>query len=466
MEQSELSASNQATLLAGDAGLPFGWIGARDLPTLTLHLRGMAGDAQMSVGELAEALFAIDDESRALLSVDRGRFFAIATSGTGRGDAVWTIVRTFLDELFLALSDLVLRDAYAGSEGELSRSGRAELMARTLRAGAGGVCWDAFRYGPHDEAGWARLGHVFSLAVEAGLADQALVLLDVPQTSLHVTPKRAFLHGVAVRCAGFDRLPVELMDDVERWIGQAVPSMALQHGECAGALYSLRLGEGVGPRRRLSPDSAEPDLWYFAPGAAFSDALVPPSPAGAHLRYQWSRQQPIRRHPRYGVAGPLGVVHRWEDVLAALSGKPGAPRQVGELANVSRGGVNVRVPVDGAAGARVGDLMGLWVEGGGDCQLGVVRRIERSSAHSINLGVEIISKAPTVLEFDDGRAAALGVACDPVRPGATVRFLARPDAVNEGGAVFLKSGASVLKLRPLGGVIRARSCQLQTFRVM
>lgn len=194
--------------------LPAGWIGAQELPSLTLHLREFSGDSQLPIGELAESLFAIDDESQALIDAHRRRFFDLVSGGVSRGAGVWAMVRTFLDELFVALSDLVLRESYAGEQGLFSQDGRAELMLRTLRAGAGGVSWDAFRYGPHDDAGWARLGHVFSLAVKRQCADQESALPQFVPGPL--TPAQAFLHAVAVRCGASSACP---WNSWMAWIG-------------------------------------------------------------------------------------------------------------------------------------------------------------------------------------------------------------------------------------------------------
>jgi hypothetical protein len=460
--------------VAGPSGaegeLPAGWIGARDLPGLTLHLREFVGDAQDPLGDLAEALFAIDDESQALIGAERRRFFEIATGGTARGEVVWGIVRKFLDELFSALSDLVLRDCYAGQQGAFSLAGRAELMARTLRAGAGVVSWDTFRYGPHDDAGWARLGHIFSLAVEGGCAEQDVVLPGAGGRS--TTPRREFLHGVAMRCAGFDRLPVEAMDGVDRLIRQILPGLALRRGDSSDALFWLHLGEGAGLRRMTQGMESDPARWFFSPGSVI-EGLLAGLPSGGkpgagitHLRHQWDRQQPVRRHQRHAMQGTLGVVQRWDEMVAFLSGMDDLPVSEVDLADVSRGGLSLRAPAGTVAGARVGDLMGVRTKAGGEWQLGVVRRIRRNRDQSVQLGIETLTRTPVLVEADDGRASAVGVVCDPVRSGATVRFLTPSYSFREGEPVFLKLGATVLKLRPQGDVVRARSCEFQTFQVL
>lgn len=468
-----LHAERESTGSVRDADafvLPPGWIGAQDLPSLTLRLREFSGDAGVPIGEQAEALFAIDDEAQALIQADRRRFFELATGGVSRGEAVWAIVRTFLDELFMALSDLVLRDGYAGEQGAFSREGRTELMARTLRAGSGVVCWDAFRYGPHDEAGWARLGHVFAMAVDWGCAKDTVALPQLlPGPS---TPAQAFMHGVAVRCGGFDRLPVELMDGVDRLIRRCLPVLELRQGDPGEALFALRLGTGGGPKRVVKGRETDPGAWYFSPGSAVEGLLagappgVAPGAGGAHLRYQWARQQPVRRHQRHVADGALGVVQRWDEMIAYLSGVGELP--VGEfgLADISRGGLSLRAPVAAVENMRVGDLMGIRARDGGEWQLGVVRRLRRNPDHTIQLGIETLTRTPVLAEADDGRASALGVVCDPVRSGGTVRFLTPSHAFREGEPVYLKLGANVLKLRPHGKVVRARTCELQTFHVM
>lgn len=47
-----------------------------------------------------------------------------------------------------------------------------------------------------------------------------------------------------------------------------------------------------------------------------------------------------------------------------------------------------------------------------------------------------------------------------------MRFLTPSYSFRDGEPIFLKLGASVLKLRPRGQIVRARTCELQTFQVM
>jgi hypothetical protein len=136
------------------------------------------------------------------------------------------------------------------------------------------------------------------------------------------------------------------------------------------------------------------------------------------------------------------------------------------LEDASRDGLGIRVSPGTAIAARVGDLLGLRPQEGGEWQLSVVRRIERKKDHSLLLGIETLTRTPQVMEADDGRVAARGVLCDPVRPGGTVRFLTPAKSFRKGASIFLKVGASVLKLKPKGGATRGPACELQSFQVL
>jgi hypothetical protein len=287
-----------------------------------------------------------------------------------------------------------------------------------------------------------------------------------------LTPAQAFLHAVAVRCGGFERLPVELMDGVDRLIGRNLAGMALRCGEAGEALFGLRLGEVKGPWRVIQAGEAKPDIWYFSAGAAVDGLLADvvegakPHAGIAHLQYQWARRPPGRRHQRHALQETLSVVQRWEEMVACLSSGGEVPIGEFELADISRGGLGLLAPDVAVESTRVGDLVGVRARDGGEWQLGVVRRLQRNRNHTVQLGVETLTRTPVVAEADDGRASALGVVCDPVRSGATVRFLTPSFSFRGGEPIFLKLGASVLKLRPQGQIVRARTCELQTFQVM
>lgn len=454
----------------GPASLPPGWIGAPSLQNLTLHLQELETGEAGSIGELAAALFAVDDESRALLQAERSRYVDLTGSGVARGEVVWKIGRGFLEELFSALSELLLRDCYAGREGDLSEAGRTELLVRVLRAGAEGVVWDAIHYGPFNEAGWVRLGQVFALALERANADGEVLLPG----SAHdlTTPRREFLYAVAVRCAGFDGLPVERMERVDGAIRQYLGHLSLRQGDSTGALFRLVVGDGGGPRRMAGATETGPTWWFFSAAAAieaWQEEMAcggQPGWAMAHLLHQWGPRPPARRHQRHSMAGRLGLVQCWEDLLASLCGLADPLPDSASFENVSRDGLSARAPTDSAFGARVGDVIGVRPQGGAAWQLSVVRRIQRSKDQSMLLGVETLTRSPRVVEADDGRTATRAVVCDPVRPGRLVRFLAPPNVFRKGAPLFLKIGSGVLKLEPQGKAIRARFCELQSFRVL
>ena len=120
-----------------------------------------------------------------------------------------------------------------------------------------------------------------------------------------------------------------------------------------------------------------------------------------HLVSQWAPDAPDRRHRRHSAHSRVKIAHSFNGVVQALGGPAASPdSSAGEAAswvveNMSGGGF-------AALAARadwltVGALVAAWPEGAQAWMVGAVRRVTRISAHAVHVGVETLSRAPSVL---------------------------------------------------------------------
>jgi hypothetical protein len=179
----------------------------------------------------------------------------------------------------------------------------------------------------------------------------------------------------------------------------------------------------MAPQRALQPPPAAPGLRCLGAGPALeevkllaeriraTDAL----PSGLnlvqgdspemvlevleHLSLYWSPQAPERKHQRHRVSSLLTVASGLQGVMNTLGAAPGPSAETWVIENVSAGGFGALVPQGKGDWLRVGALVAVQPEGGNNWVVGMIRRVSRSSGQQARVGIQTLSRAPSVSQF-------------------------------------------------------------------
>ncbi len=180
-------------------------------------------------------------------------------------------------------------------------------------------------------------------------------------------------------------------------------------------------------RLSRAPQPAE-GLRYFGAGAALAEihelaervmvgGQVPPEVnLGAayephvalevmrHLHLYWSPQVPERKAQRHAVKSRLSVTYGFNDVVGVLGGGDSLDfdnkhSESWIVENVSAGGFGAVVPQLKGDWLRVGVLLALQPEGGSNWVLGLIRRVNKLDGQQARVGIETLSKTPSLSRF-------------------------------------------------------------------
>ncbi len=124
-----------------------------------------------------------------------------------------------------------------------------------------------------------------------------------------------------------------------------------------------------------------------------------------HLALYWSSEPPERKHPRHPVKSRLAITHGFDGVVEALGGGESSlnfEQKAAEswiVENVSAGGIGAVVPQLKGDWLRVGALLAMQPDGGANWVVGIVRRLNRTSAQEARVGIQTLSRAPALAPF-------------------------------------------------------------------
>jgi hypothetical protein len=120
--------------------------------------------------------------------------------------------------------------------------------------------------------------------------------------------------------------------------------------------------------------------------------------------------------------------------------------------DVSQGGMGAKVPLGPNDWVRIGTLIGLQPEGGGNWLAGMVRRFGRDSEAVGSVGIQTISKTPRAIAADAGGLHTDGILLDAPQQGGTVRVALSTAAWEEGISLLFPLDGARVRLFPEGVV--------------
>jgi hypothetical protein len=371
-------------------------------------------------------LFALDEAAQPLVRKLAKEYFAATRPSRFQENRIWTAIHGYWKQAGYGYARAVDLFVQGRKGAEAAKAQLPVLLVRTLRSFAQQIKWMHLRYGPIDLASWGVFNSVYAYAETRQLAQAKAVAY--PGARGESTPQLEFLRALMFSASGPDGLlpaEVELADTL---IGELAPRFQLANAPAPELVCWIDLGKAMSPARLSRAPQPAPGLRCFGagPALAFVEELAERVHTGGklpaelnlggsyeqdviletlrHLALCWAPKSPERKTQRHPVKTRLAVTHGYDSVVAVLGGSDSLDfnNQSAEswiVENVSAGGFGAVVPQLKGDWLRVGALLALQPQGGANWVLGIVRRVNKLGPAQARVGIETLSKAPTVSQF-------------------------------------------------------------------
>jgi hypothetical protein len=353
---------------------------------------------------------------------------------------------------------LCVKQHKAGASGASAiRKHMPLIVARAMRAYAMQVKWTMLRYGPFEPRLWGALGELYRHAQGGGFVDTTLTIY--PGARGTGTPGQEYLKVMMLWASSADVLPPLKQEIAQRTVAHLAPEFRIADAPFPGSMYVFDPAGDRPPKRVFAQPPTGANLCFFGAGAAqakiarmiqvveSSGALPSDVNLGAtypadtvlsvlrHLALYWSDKPPARASERRAataritiVPGYLGLVDELErDETDALNfSVSNAESWVVE--NVSDNGYGALVPASTTDWIRVGEMIGVQVEGTQQWGVGIVRRVRRDEQRQYHVGIEIIARSVIMVRLTYPEGAR--------EPENAVLLSGAPDVNGEVGLVL------------------------------
>lgn len=331
------------------------------------------------------------------------------------------------------------------------------IVARTLRALTVQVKWTMLRYGPFEPRLWNSVGELYRYAESAGFAATPITIYPGPNGT--GTVQAEYLRVLMLWASSADVLPPLKQEIAERAVGFFTPAFRIAAAPFPEAVYGFDF-TGTQPPKRLLPDTPPgKSVSFFGPGDAPAKiaqmiasieqtgksppeltlgATYPAETIAAvlrHLAVYWSDKPPARASERRATTARITVVPGYFALLDELerdeSDALNFSVSSGEswiVENVSDNGYGALVPASTTDWIRVGQMIGVQVEGTQQWGIGLVRRVMRDEQRQYRVGIEIISRSVIMVRFTQGDAGG--------EPDNAVLLSGTPDVNGEVGLIM------------------------------
>lgn len=332
------------------------------------------------------------------------------------------------------------------------------FVGRGMRALSFQVKWTMLRYGPFESRLWSSIGELYSHAQKSGFAQTELTLY--PATRATSTVEQEYLKVMMLWASSADVLPPLRQEIAERAVAHFVEWFRLGKDAFPGALYSFDPGRDQPPVRLFGSAAVAPEMSFFGPGEApakLQEVISVVEQTGAlpsvvslgapyppetvlsvlrHLALYWSETPPARASERRAATARITIVPGYFSLLDELERDESdalnfsvSSAESWVVENVSENGYGALVPASTTDWIRVGEMIGLQVEGTPQWGVGLVRRVMRDEQRQYHVGIEIISRSVVMVRM----ASAAGDSADGE---SAVLLSGTPDANGEVGLVM------------------------------
>jgi hypothetical protein len=348
---------------------------------------------------------------------------------------LWTAGAQFakaLGDAYAWLLDRAEADARAAAG---IRKSVPVACARALRARAHEVKWVMLRYGPFDPRIWSSMARLHRLSMNGGFEDVPIAVY--PGLHGNGTIRQEYLKALMLWASSADALPPLKQDIAERVVAAYASAFVLRTEPFPGALYAFDPAQARPPARVFGNPHIAPAAHYFGPGEAhtrLSKAIVLIGESGAmpsdlnlgraypadavlavlkHLALYWDERPPARASERRATTGRITIVPGFASLLDELDRDESDALNFTESAaeswiveNVSDNGFGAIVPAAASDWLRIGELIGVQVEGSAPWGVAIIRRVARDEQRQYRVGIEVISRTavPVLISRGGGEA--------------------------------------------------------------
>ena len=403
----------------------------KTLQEITHWLESLTASDGFKLDRLYEVVDLLDGAARNAQRKLLQDYLAMQRQHKLQENRYWTCGFNFaraLGEIYLFCS----RQHEAGAPGAAALKKQMPLVvARAIRALAMQVKWIMLRYGPFEPRLWASVGELYRYAEKGGFATATLSVY--PGVHGSGTVEQEYLKVMMLWASSADVLSPLKQEIAERTVAYLATSFRLAKAPFSGAIYCFDPSRDRRPVRLFGAPVGGDNLYYFSPGdaAAKLTAVIPTlEKTGAvpsdfvlggsypgemvlavfkHLCLYWSDKPPARASERRPTTARITVVPGYLQLLNELERGDNEALNFSDtraeswiVENVSDNGYGALVPAATTDWVRVGEMIGVQVEGSSLWGVALVRRVMRDEQRQYHVGLEVISRAIHVVHVVHG----------------------------------------------------------------
>lgn len=451
------------------------------LTELTGWIEATLGSTGLDTAQQINLLYQFDGAARLHLRKIESEF--ISTHDAPEDS--WRTARDYWVALSAAYEAMLSAAETHRAEDPSAASGFARLGARTLRAWRQRLKWDYLHNGPLDESLWQAIGMAYLSAVRLGTEHRDVLSAA---DEIATTVEREYLQTIALHVAAPEGLSAPNISMVEFLTGHFSADFSLTPRIERTSTHWLDANQPQPPLRLVRAPMLTEGMRFFSAveaaqacatylevlesGATVSqlfpdmqldvDAL---KESLRHLASCWALDPPTRMHRRHQLGGQLSVANGVKHLHHVLRGvRDDAVIYRWELADASLGGIGATAPTASAEWVRVGSLVGMQPDDGGNWLVGVVRRYLRGRDAKGMVGIQTLSSQATPLEVFSERNSGEAVALDEPVTGAVIRLAVNGTGYS-GDTLHASINGRHVRLDPVELIERGRNFDLGRFRV-
>ena len=398
----------------------------------TLWLKAVREAHGLTPARRFEIADALDSTARAPFDKAASDFVSLGSRyHTYQAQRTWNLCFQFARELGATYQCLVDHHSKRISGYEMLLPVLPVIVSRALHSLRTELKWSLLRHGPVDRLLWTLAGSLYSYAEERKFASKSVTLYpDLPRPS---SPRREYLQTLMLGISATDALLPEDQHLVALLIDGYADFFGLERAPRPGCHYVTDLVDSSAPTRLLDRPAANPSMRYFGPDRASREGdrlidairergMVPPElTAGGkrsaaavldvldHVVRYWAPTPPVRASARTAAAIRISVVHGFNAILDMVSGDSreldfNSNLETWMVQNESAGGFGAVITETASDWIEVGCLLAICVEDSATWAVGLVRRLSRPMANTIEVGIEILSRSAVKVVIESAGA--------------------------------------------------------------